>query len=119
LPPSDPPDHSASDSESGQNTPIPRMPALTSLLGAAEPTDFESESSPPPASPRTRPSLRGSSVPPQDPPSEVDILAEHPTSDDLWSPRKESLYLRERREAQRQQSRVANRAAQVRLYSIR
>jgi hypothetical protein len=119
LPPSDLSDQSESESESGQHVPIRRMPALTSLLEAADNMDPLLESSPPPATPDVLPAHRRSSVPPQDSPDDVDIRAEHPTSDDiLWTPRTEKKILRQRVEAQRQQSRVANRTEWVCSYAI-
>ncbi|KAJ7815513.1 hypothetical protein B0H14DRAFT_2603398 [Mycena olivaceomarginata] len=85
------------------------MPALTSLLEAADNMDPLLESSPPPATPDVLPAHRGSSVPPQDSPDDVDIRAEHPTSDDiLWTPQTEKKILHQRVEAQCQQSHVSN-----------
>ncbi|KAJ7710126.1 hypothetical protein B0H14DRAFT_2646182 [Mycena olivaceomarginata] len=122
LPPSDPPDRSENDSsESDTETPIQRMPALTSLLGAVNDTDSAPalDSSPPPPAPNHRSSHRGSSVPPADSPDDIDLRTEHPTSDDiLWTPRTEKQFLRQRAEVQRQQSRVANRAERVCSYAI-
>ncbi|KAK7013469.1 hypothetical protein R3P38DRAFT_3206790 [Favolaschia claudopus] len=102
LPPSDPPDPLSSDSETEEATPTEKMPALTSLLGI--------ESS----APQLRQRQRGSSVPPQNSPDDVDISAEHPTSDDIiFTPRKERLILRQRAEQQRQKSRLLNREQKV------
>ncbi|KAK7027796.1 hypothetical protein R3P38DRAFT_3315316 [Favolaschia claudopus] len=101
LPPSDPPDPSSSDSESEHSMAMPKMPALTTVLG------ISSASHPNLGPPKQR---RGSSVPPQDSPDDVDIRAEHPTSDDiLYTPRKERLILRQRAEQQRQKTRLLKR----------
>ncbi|KAF8155239.1 hypothetical protein K438DRAFT_1777780 [Mycena galopus ATCC 62051] len=111
LPPSDPPEESESDSESGQETPISQMPALTSLLGAANNMDTSRASV---LKTRSRQSLRGSSVPPQDSPDDVDVRAEHPTSNDTpFTPRKEKRILQQRWQTQRLQTRVQNRAEKV------
>ncbi|KAK7007004.1 hypothetical protein R3P38DRAFT_3599287 [Favolaschia claudopus] len=101
LPPSDPPDPSSSDSESEHSMAMPKMPALTTVLG------ISSDSHPNLGPPKQR---RGSSVPPQDSPDDVDIRAEHPTSDDIiYTPRKERLILRQRAEQQRQKTRLLKR----------
>ncbi|KAK7029753.1 hypothetical protein R3P38DRAFT_3188615 [Favolaschia claudopus] len=104
LPPSDPPDPSSSDSESESEAPS-KLPSLTSVLGIAPPVTARplARQSPPRQ-------LRGSSVPPQDSPDDVDLRAEHPTSDDiLFTPRTEKKFLRERAEQQRQRQRLLNR----------
>ncbi|KAJ7753253.1 hypothetical protein B0H16DRAFT_1723284 [Mycena metata] len=105
-PPSDEPDHSGesdSHSGSGSDTPIRPLPALTSLLAPLP------DSSPVPVK-RVHRGHRGSSVPPQDSPLDVDIRAEHPTSDDiLFTPRTEKHLLCERAEKQCQASRGENR----------
>ncbi|KAJ7729132.1 hypothetical protein B0H14DRAFT_2640513 [Mycena olivaceomarginata] len=102
LPPSDPPEpDSASNSESGMQTPIPpsRLPALLPFLRAAV-----DAVSPPPSSPWQRgrrihralpseseSSLRRSSEPPRESPRVfVHDPEEHVTSDDImWTPRRE------------------------------
>ncbi|KAJ7844626.1 hypothetical protein B0H14DRAFT_2585141 [Mycena olivaceomarginata] len=112
LPPSDPPDHSASDSDSDPTTPIQQMPALTSLLGV----HADTLNSSPATTKRVYRAPRSSSVPPQESPIAVDMRSEHPVSDDIiFTPRKEKQILRERAEAQRQQSRTLNRTAKVRV----
>ncbi|KAK6991557.1 hypothetical protein R3P38DRAFT_3331712 [Favolaschia claudopus] len=101
LPPSDPPDPSSSDSESEHSMAMPKMPALTTVLGISSASHANL------GPPKQR---RGSSVPPQDSPDDVDIRAEHPTSDDiLYTPRKERLILRQRAEQQRQKTRLSKR----------
>ncbi|KAJ6584712.1 hypothetical protein B0H19DRAFT_1059083 [Mycena capillaripes] len=106
LPPSDPPDHSASDSDSDATTPIQQMPALTSLLGV----HMDALDSSPATTKRVYRTARSSSVPPQESPIVVDMRSEHPVSDNIiFTPRKEKQILRERAEAQRQRSRVVNR----------
>ncbi|KAJ6564025.1 hypothetical protein B0H19DRAFT_1067626 [Mycena capillaripes] len=108
LPPSDPPDHSASDSDSDATTPIQQMPALTSLLGV----HMDTLDSSPATMKRVYRAARSSSVPPQESPIVVDMRSEHPVSDVIiFTPRKEKQILRERAEAQRQRSRVVNRTA--------
>ncbi|KAJ7865488.1 hypothetical protein B0H14DRAFT_2573908 [Mycena olivaceomarginata] len=119
LPPSDLSDQSESESESGQHAPIQRMPALTSLLEAADNMDpLPNRAHPqlhqmffqPIAGPLCRPKTRLT----------MSIFApEHPTSDDiLWTPRTEKKFLRRRVEAQRQQSRITNRTERVCSYAI-
>ncbi|KAJ7696634.1 hypothetical protein B0H14DRAFT_2650164 [Mycena olivaceomarginata] len=113
LPPSDESEHSSDDS--GSDTPIMRpLPTLTSLLAPnANTSPILIDSSPPPVRRICR-GHRSSSVPPQDSPLDVDIRAEHPTSDDiLFTPRTEKNLLRQRREAQRQASRRENRVQKV------
>ncbi|KAK7033871.1 hypothetical protein R3P38DRAFT_3186109 [Favolaschia claudopus] len=104
LPPSDPPDPCSSDSES-ETTPTTKLPSLTSLLGIDPSAGARLLER---GSPRSK--HRGSSVPPQDSPDDVDIRAEHPTSDDIiFTPRTERRFLRQRAEQQRQRQRLLNR----------
>ncbi|KAK6984118.1 hypothetical protein R3P38DRAFT_3333003 [Favolaschia claudopus] len=82
LPPSDPPDPSSSDSESEHSMAMPKMPALTTVLGISSASHANL------GPPKQR---RGSSVPPQD------------------SPDDERLILRQRAEQQRQKTRLSKR----------
>ncbi|KAK7049041.1 hypothetical protein R3P38DRAFT_3307636 [Favolaschia claudopus] len=103
-----PPNPCSSDSES-ETTPTTKLPSLTSLLGIDSSAGARLLER---GSPRSK--HRGSSVPSQDSPDDVDIRAEHPTSDDIiFTPRTERRFLRQRAEQQRQRQRLLNREEKI------